>query len=116
RHAVRIGDAIAPAAGRSGDAVGIQSGREARGGVSIEPLDVDAKRALQGDVLAKRLDARRAREEKQIAVLMEVDRLADFVGEALEESDRLDRQPDVGGVRKLMADAAGVTTRGTGRE
>ena len=47
---------------------------------------------------------------------MEVDRLADLVGEPLEQPDRLDRQADVRLVRELVAHAAGVATGRSGAE
>ncbi len=47
---------------------------------------------------------------------MEVDRITDLVGKPLEHADRLERQPDVGLVGKLMTDAAGVLPGRTGRQ
>ncbi len=47
---------------------------------------------------------------------MEVDRLADIVGETLERRDRFDRQEDVRLVGKLMPDAAGVAAGRSGCE
>jgi hypothetical protein len=70
--------------------------------------NVDAEAALQRDVRAKHVDARGRGEEEQVAVLMEVDRVSDFVGEPLQHADRFDREPDVGFVGKLMPDAARV--------
>ena len=45
---------------------------------------------LHGGAAAKRFDALVGRQQEQIAVLMKVDRIADFVGEAFEEPDRFD--------------------------
>ena len=85
-----------------------------RGGLRrVEPLHVDAEAALQGDVALEGVDAGRGRQEEEVAVLMEIDRVADFVGEALEQADRLDRQLDVRLVRELMPDAAGVPAGGS---
>ena len=69
---------------------GAQARREPRRLGRVEPLHVDAEAALQRDVALEGLDARRRRQQEQVAVLMEVDRVADFVGEALEQADRLD--------------------------
>src|SRR6185436_11903968 len=82
----------------------------------VEPLDVDAEAALQDDVPPEGVDARRRGEEEQVAVLMQVDRLADLVREPLEQSDRLNREADVRFVGELVADAAGVAARGPGGE
>src|SRR6266446_5727124 len=41
------------------------------------------------------VDARRRGEEEQVAVLMQVDRLADLVREPLEQPDRFNREADV---------------------
>ena len=55
-------------------AVGVEPGASRRGLARVEPLDVDAEAALQRDVALEGLDARRRREQEQVAVLMEVDR------------------------------------------
>src|SRR5206468_12564103 len=58
-------------------------------------------------------DLRRRRQKEQVAVLMEVDRMADLVLEPLEERDRFDREADVRLVRELVADAARVAPGGS---
>src|SRR5476649_2718404 len=47
---------------------------------------------------------------------MEVDRLTDFIGEALEHADGLDGEADVRFVRELMPHAAGVAAGRSGGE
>ena len=56
------------------------------------------------------------RQQKQIAVRPVVDRGADHLFEMREERDRLFRQLDVGGVRELMAEAAGIAACRPGAE
>src|SRR5207249_686697 len=90
RHAVRIGDAVAPAEGGAEHARRVEPGNETHRFDRIQPLDVDAKAPLQRDVSPKRVDARLRGEKKEIAVLMEIDRVTDLVGEALEQTDRLE--------------------------
>ena len=75
-----------------------------------QPVDGDAVGALQLDVGAKRVDARRRRQQEQIAVGPEVDRKADPLLELREERDRLLRQFDVRRMRELMTKPASIAT------
>jgi len=89
------------------------------GGTFVLLLDQffnDAEAALQRDVASERLDARRRGQQEEIAVLVKIDRVAHFVAEPLEHTDRFDRQPDVRLVRELVAHAAGVAAGGSGAE
>ena len=47
---------------------------------------------------------------------MQIGRMADGLGEMLEHANRFDRQPDIGFVRELMPDAAGVAPGRSGAE
>ena len=114
--AVGIGDAIALAERRADGAVHVEPRRQPRRVRGVEPLHVHTEAALQRDVPAKRLDARRRRQQKQIAVLVEVDRIAHLVGEPLQHADRFDGEADVRLVRELMPDAAGVPPGRSGPE
>ena len=114
RHAIRIGDAVAAAAGGRGHAVHVQAGHALRRGFRIEPLHFHAQTALQRHVPPKGVDACVAGEEEQVAVLMKVDRLADLVSEPFQETDRFDGELDVRRVRELVAHAAGVPPGGAG--
>jgi hypothetical protein len=71
---------------------------------------------LQLDVSPERFDVGRLREQEQVAVLVEIDRHADDLLEASDHRDRFLRQLDVGRVRELMTDAAGVLARRSRRQ
>jgi hypothetical protein len=80
--------------------------------IGREPLDVDAVRALQVQVAAKRGDAGFAREQEQIAVGPEVDGRADALLEMGQQVDRLLRELDVRRIGELMAEPARIAAGG----
>ena len=108
RQAVRIRDAVTGAVAGRNDAVHAETGREPCGVFGRHQVDVNSEAALQVDVPRKGLDRRRGRQQEEIAVLMEIHRVADFVLEAFHEPDGFDRELDVLPRRKLMPNAAGV--------
>ena len=116
RDAVRIADAVTRAERCADDAVNRQPRHALRNRLRLEPLDVDAKTPLHRRVLPKCVDVSRLLEQKQISVLMKIDRSADFVFESLEDCDRLDGQLHVGFVRKLVTHTAGITPGGSSAE
>jgi hypothetical protein len=72
------------------------------------PLDVD--------VPTECADARGGAQQEQVTVLVQVGCMTGQILELLERMNRLDGQLDIGLVRELVPDAAGISTRRSGSE
>ncbi len=97
RHAGRIGDAVAPAAGRADDVAGRETGHDGR----VDALDRHAEVVLEGAPFLELGEAGVGRREEEIADLAEERRT-----ERREELDALAREHDLGRRRELLPDAS----------
>ena len=115
-HPVGISDAVAGAERRGMHPLDIEAGCEGGRLIRIEPVNVDAQPPLQVDVVTECAHAFRRGQEEEISVLVEIDRVTNFFLEPLEHPNGFDRQADVGFVRELMTNAAGILARRPGTE